>query len=58
MKRSTSSIIFTLSVSGFFVGTYNASASELEGEQQQRLEVTTNDKSQNDNTVAQNSENA
>lgn len=58
MKRSTSSIIFTLSVSGFFVGTYNASASELEGEQQQRLEVTTNDKSQNDNTVAQNPENA
>lgn len=58
MKRSTSSIIFTLSVSGFFVGTYNASASELEGEQQQRLEVTTNDKIQNDNTVAQNSENA
>lgn len=55
MKRSTSSIIFTLSVSGFFVGAHNASASELAEQQQQRLEVTTNDKSQNDDTIAQNS---
>ncbi|MEX6339891.1 metallophosphoesterase [Staphylococcus arlettae] len=56
MKRSTSSIIFTLSVSGFFVGTHNASASELAEQQQQRLEVSTNDKSQNDNMAARSSE--
>ena len=56
MKKSTSSIIFTMSAAGIFVGTQDASASELEN-QQKTTAATTNEMNQNDNKVAQSSDN-
>ncbi|MGI2278252.1 metallophosphoesterase [Staphylococcus cohnii] len=55
MKKSTSSIIFTMSAAGIFVGTQDASASELEN-QQKTTAATTNEMNQNDNKVAQTSD--
>ncbi|WP_210129432.1 metallophosphoesterase family protein [Staphylococcus sp. GDX8P66P] len=53
MKKSTSSIIFTMSAAGIFVGTQDASASELEDQQKT---ATTHETNQNDNKVAQTSD--
>ena len=53
MKKSTSSIIFTMSAAGIFVGTQDVSASELEDQQKT---ATTNETHQNDNKVAQTSD--
>src|SRR5699024_9260969 len=55
MKKSTSSIIFTMSAAGIFVGTQDASASELEN-QQKTTAATTNEMNQNDNKAAQTSD--
>ncbi|WP_426456811.1 metallophosphoesterase [Staphylococcus cohnii] len=55
MKKSTSSIIFTMSAAGIFVGTQDASASELEG--QQKTTKAINEMNQNDNTITRSSEN-
>ncbi|MFL1422152.1 metallophosphoesterase [Staphylococcus ureilyticus] len=54
MKKSTSSIIFTMSAAGIFVGTQDANASELEG--QQKTTETTNETNQNDDTITQTSD--
>ena len=54
MKKSTSSIIFTISVAGIFVGTQDASASEVED--QQKTTETTNETNQNDDTITQTSD--
>lgn len=54
MKKSTSSIIFTMSATGIFVGTQDANASELEG--QQKTTEATNEMNQDDNKVAQTSD--
>lgn len=54
MKKSTSSIIFTMSAAGIFVGTQDANASELED--QQKTTEATNEMNQNDNKVAQTSD--
>lgn len=56
MKKSTSSIIFTMSAAGIFVGTQDANASELEG--QQKTTEATNEMNQDDNKVAQTSDKA
>jgi len=56
MKKSTSSIIFTMSAAGIFVGTQDANASELEG--QQKTTETTNETNQNDDTITQTSDKA
>src|SRR5699024_12675410 len=56
MKKSTSSIIFTISVAGIFVGTQDASASEVED--QQKTTEATNEMNQDDNKVAQTSDKA
>ncbi|UXS60093.1 purple acid phosphatase family protein [Staphylococcus ureilyticus] len=56
MKKSTSSIIFTISVAGIFVGTQDASASEVED--QQKTTETTNETNQNDDTITQTSDKA
>ncbi|MEX5680638.1 metallophosphoesterase [Staphylococcus cohnii species complex 1663] len=55
MKKSTSSIIFTMSAAGIFVGTQDASASELED--QQKTTEAINETNQNDDTITQTSEN-
>lgn len=56
MKKSTSSIIFTMSAAGIFVGTQDASASEVED--QQKTTEATNEMNQDDNKVAQTSDKA
>ena len=53
MKESTSSIIFTMSATSIFLGTQDASASELEDQQKT---ATTHETNQNDNKVAQTSD--
>ncbi|SUM61283.1 purple acid phosphatase [Staphylococcus saprophyticus] len=53
MKKSTSSIIFTMSATSIFLGTQDASASELEDQQKT---ATTHETNQNDNKVAQTSD--
>ncbi|SUM81742.1 purple acid phosphatase family protein [Staphylococcus saprophyticus] len=53
MKKRTSSIIFTLSAVGVFIGTHHASASELEGQQKEALEPTTDETRQSDETMSQ-----
>ncbi|MBA1353211.1 MULTISPECIES: metallophosphoesterase [Staphylococcus] len=55
MKKSTSSIIFTMSAAGIFVGTQDASASELEN-QQKTTAATTHEMKQNENNVPQTSD--
>ncbi|MDV3053169.1 hypothetical protein NLV77_002112 [Staphylococcus ureilyticus] len=54
MKKSTSSIIFMMSAAGIFLGTQDASASEVED--QQKTTEATNEMNQNDNKVAQTSD--
>src|SRR5699024_8786223 len=56
MKKSTSSIIFTMSAAGIFVGTQDASASEV-GDQQKKTEEI-NETNQNDDTITQTSDKA
>ncbi|WP_210137676.1 metallophosphoesterase [Staphylococcus sp. GDH8C109P] len=56
MKKSTSSIIFTMSAAGIFVGTQDASASELED--QQKTTEAINETNQNDDTITQTSDKA
>lgn len=56
MKKSTSSIIFTISATGIFVGTQDVSASELEG--QQKTTEVSNETNQNDDTITQTSDKA
>ena len=56
MKKSTSSIIFTMSAAGIFVGTQDASASEVE-DQQKKTEAI-NETNQNDDTITQTSDKA
>lgn len=56
MKKSTSSIIFTISAAGIFVGTQDVSASELES--QQKTAEATNETNQNDDTITQTSDKA
>lgn len=56
MKKSTSSIIFTISAAGIFVGTQDVSASELEG--QQKTTEVSNETNQNDDTITQTSDKA
>lgn len=53
MKKRTSSIIFTLSAVGVFIGTHHSSASELEGQQKEALEPTTDETRQSDETMSQ-----
>ncbi|MFH4877614.1 metallophosphoesterase [Staphylococcus cohnii] len=54
MKKSTSSIIFTMSAAGIFVGTQDANASEVEN--QQKTTEAINEMNQDDNKVAQTSD--
>lgn len=56
MKKSTSSFIFTMSAAGIFVGTQDASASEVE-DQQKKTEAI-NETNQNDDTITQTSDKA
>lgn len=53
MKKRTSSIIFTLSAVGVFIGTHHSSALELEGQQKEALEPTTDETRQSDETMSQ-----
>lgn len=57
MRKSTSSIIFTISAAGIFVGTQDASASEVE-DQQKTTAATTHETNQNDDTITQTSDKA